>query len=205
MSTYNILETVSHDFRHQSKRSKKVQALLKWTTRWERCQRCKISAAARSCVVTGEGPAKANVLLIGEAPGAVETTFKRPFIGKAGVMLRRELIGCKRCEKIFITNILACRPPKNRDPLPEEAQCCMERVEELVDLLQPRLIVLVGRVAQRHWYDSIMRSRRIDELFVYHPAYLIRQGMNTLKDLKRSSLSPTGDKYRRLRRLIDNY
>lgn len=130
--------------------------------------------------VTGEGPPDAKVILVGEAPGAVESVRLRPFVGKAGQLLRQELLGPIIWYKIFITNILACRPPKNRDPSNEEAEACMVRLQELFTILQPKQIIAVGRVAES-WLSSRVLS--IPLMFVYHPAFLLRSGVNveTLK------------------------
>jgi len=138
--------------------------------------------AATSLTVTGEGPPNAKGILVGEAPGAVEGVYYRPFVGQAGKLLRGPLLGPVICSKVFITNILACRPPKNRDPEIQEGEKCIVRLQELVSILQPKLIVAIGRVAES-WLGSVVRMLPIETTFVYHPAYLLRNGV-TMDSLK---------------------
>lgn len=169
--------------------------------------------------VTGEGPPNAKVVLVGEAPGAVESTRLRPFVGQAGQLLRQGLLSPIICSKIFITNILACRPPKNRDPFSDEEEVCADRLRELFAILQPKLVVAVGRVAETCLIDvalfplsdpSINFIRRIT--FVYHPAFLLRNGV-TIEALskKKIEVGPTKwpsyveqalEQYKQLREII---
>lgn len=155
----------------------------------------------------GEGPADAKAVFVGEAPGAVEGVYTRPFVGRAGQLMRVVLVGKHRCSKVFITNILACRPPKNRDPSIKEISNCMERLEQLLSILKPQLVITVGRVAET-WCEHL--SSQYNLLFVYHPAYLLRNGITVSTNLQQLNYK-TLDKrvvsalkgYQRLRDTLD--
>ena len=102
----------------------------------------------RTNVVFGVGNKKAEILLVGEAPGANEDLQGEPFVGRAGMLLNAMLkaIGLKR-EDVYIANILKCRPPGNRDPLPEEVELCAPFLQQQIALINPKVIVAVGRIA----------------------------------------------------------
>jgi DNA polymerase len=141
--------------------------------------------------VFADGVAAGGVMLIGEAPGRDEDRVGRPFVGRAGQLLDRMLasIGLDRGRNAYITNVINWRPPNNRDPSPEEAALCLPFLRRHIELVEPRLIILLGAVAARHlvgWTDGIMKLRgrwleyRIGETMVplmptLHPAYLLRQ------------------------------
>jgi DNA polymerase len=126
-------------------------------------------------------------LFIGEAPGAEEDRQGEPFVGRAGQLLNNMLlaIGLRR-EQVYIANVLKCRPPKNRDPRPEEAQACEPYLKRQIDLLRPKVIVALGRIAAQNLLKTDtpigkMRGRTyvyadtsIPLLVTYHPAYLLR-------------------------------
>jgi uracil-DNA glycosylase family 4 len=153
------------------------------------CRACGLSAT-RTRTVFGVGPENAPWLLIGEAPGAEEDARGEPFVGQAGRLLDNMLaaLGLSRERDVFIANVLKCRPPGNRDPLPEEVACCEPYLARQVELLSPRVIVVMGRFAaqsllrtqssianlrgRRHAYESGGRS--IPVVVTYHPAYLLR-------------------------------
>ena len=153
------------------------------------CQACPELVANRSQTVFGVGNPEAGLLVIGEAPGADEDRQGEPFVGRAGKLLNNMLlaIGLKR-EAVYIANILKCRPPNNRDPRPEEALHCEAFLQRQISLIQPRLIMVVGRIAaqnllkcdtpigklrgQMHYYES--QSGPIPVIVSYHPAYLLR-------------------------------
>ena len=125
--------------------------------------------------------------MIGEAPGADEDRQGEPFVGRAGKLLTNMLraIGLER-EQVYITNILKCRPPGNRDPRPDEAAACRGYLERQMDLLAPRLVLVVGRIAAQQLLQTdqpigAMRGsvvqlpgRDIPVVVTYHPAYLLR-------------------------------
>ena len=113
------------------------------------CTRCELSAT-RTNTVFGVGSPTADWLIIGEAPGAEEDRRGEPFVGRAGKLLDEMLraIGQTR-DSVFIANILKCRPPNNRDPKPAESAACREYLERQIELVQPRIILAVGKVAAR--------------------------------------------------------
>ncbi len=149
------------------------------------CQRCAL-AESRTQTVFGVGNREADWMIIGEAPGAEEDRRGEPFVGRAGQLLDEMLraIGLDR-ERVFIANILKCRPPNNRDPKQEEADACREYLNHQVALLKPKVILAVGRIAAQQLLgrdDPVGRLRgqrhTVDDVPVvvtYHPAYLLRR------------------------------
>jgi DNA polymerase len=149
------------------------------------CTECPLSEA-RTRAVPGEGSSNARVIFIGEAPGYQEDQQGRPFVGPAGRFLDELLgsIGLKR-EDVFIANMIKCRPPNNRDPLPTEVAACTKYLDRQIELLHPDLIVTLGRYAMNRYFpkESISRVRgkvrtkdgqRI--LPLLHPAAALHQG-----------------------------
>ena len=149
------------------------------------CTDCPLSEG-RTKAVPGEGASDARVIFIGEAPGYQEDQHGRPFVGPAGRFLDELLasIGLKR-EDVFIANMIKCRPPNNRDPLPTEVAACTKYLDRQIELLQPDLIVTLGRYAMGKYFpkESISRIRgkvrtkdgqRI--LPLLHPAAALHQG-----------------------------
>jgi uracil-DNA glycosylase len=150
------------------------------------CTRCAL-AATRSNTVFGVGDRSARWLVVGEAPGADEDRQGEPFVGRAGQLLNAMLraVGLGR-EQVFIANVLKCRPPSNRDPLPEEVRCCLPYLHRQIALLNPRLILCVGRIAAQNLLgvDTALGQLRgrvhelkpfgIPVVVTYHPAYLLR-------------------------------
>ena len=148
------------------------------------CTRCELSTS-RTNTVFGIGNTEADWLIIGEAPGAEEDRRGEPFVGRAGQLLDQMLlaIGESR-DSVFIANILKCRPPDNRDPKPAEAAACRGYLERQIELIQPKIILAVGKIAAQNLLgsdDPVGRMRgRTHELngiplvVTYHPAYLLR-------------------------------
>jgi uracil-DNA glycosylase len=150
------------------------------------CTRCEL-ARGRTQTVFGVGDTRAELLVIGEAPGAEEDLQGEPFVGRAGQLLNSMLraMGHPR-ETVYIANILKCRPPGNRDPKPEESASCRPFLQRQLELLRPRLILAVGRIAAQNLLQTdtpIGRLRGQVHRFVwgavplivtYHPAYLLR-------------------------------
>jgi DNA polymerase len=142
-------------------------------------------AETRTKVVFGVGNPHADLVFIGEAPGRDEDMKDEPFVGRAGQLLDRMLtgIGLGR-EQVYIMNTIKCRPPNNRDPRPEEVQACNLWFEQQLDILAPKLICLLGRVAAQTVLqtDATLGSLRgrwhdyngIPAWVTYHPAYLLR-------------------------------
>jgi DNA polymerase len=150
------------------------------------CRSCALHET-RTQSVFGVGDRQADLLVIGEAPGADEDRQGEPFVGRAGQLLNSMLqaIGLKR-EQVFIANILKCRPPGNRDPKPEEALQCEPFLLRQIELIQPKVILAVGRIAAQNLLHSTeavgkLRNREhrfgeqgIPVIVTYHPAYLLR-------------------------------
>jgi uracil-DNA glycosylase family 4 len=148
------------------------------------CTRCELSAS-RTKTVFGIGNRSADWMIIGEAPGAEEDRRGEPFVGRAGQILDEMLraIGQSR-NSVFIANILKCRPPHNRDPKPSEASECRSYLERQIALVQPKIILAVGKIAAQNLLGSDdpvgrMRGRAHDLngiplVVTYHPAYLLR-------------------------------
>ncbi|MCL6634853.1 MAG: uracil-DNA glycosylase [Peptococcaceae bacterium] len=150
------------------------------------CTRCGLRAGC-SGVVFGEGNPGARLMLIGEGPGADEDRLGRPFVGKAGQLLDRILAACglERFTHTYIANVVKCRPPGNRVPHPEEAGRCLPWLYRQIELVSPRIIVLLGSTALQNLIDpeaKITRMRGqwlvsrsgIKIMPTYHPAALLR-------------------------------
>jgi DNA polymerase len=153
------------------------------------CTACALSETRRRTVF-GVGPRPAPWLLVGEAPGEQEDARGEPFVGPAGRLLDSMLasIGVARERDAFIANVLKCRPPRNRDPLPEEVARCEPYLRRQAELLQPRIVVALGRFAAQALLDTDatiaslrgrvhryeVAGRPIPLVVTYHPAYLLR-------------------------------
>lgn len=148
------------------------------------CPKCEL-ARTRTKAVPGEGNAHARVMLIGEGPGWHEDQQGRPFVGNAGKFLNELLAkaGLER-EDVFITNVVKCRPPGNRDPLPDEIAACAPYLERQIALIDPEVIVTLGRFSMARWFpgERISRihgqpKREGRRLIVpmYHPAAALHQ------------------------------
>lgn len=149
-----------------------------------KCERCAL-AAGRHSVVFGAGNPAADLMFVGEGPGAEEDRQGLPFVGPAGRLLTRiiEAIDMRR-EDVYIANIVKCRPPGNRDPLPTEVLACRGYLEKQIELIQPKVLVALGRVAAQtllgsdlslgrmrgQWYEVHGVATRV----TYHPAALLR-------------------------------
>lgn len=156
------------------------------------CTQCGL-CKTRTQTVFGEGSHHAKLMIIGEAPGANEDLEGEPFVGRAGQLLDAMLasINLKR-DDVFIANILKCRPPENRDPHPDEVATCTPYLKKQIALLQPTLILAVGRVAAQFLLKTTaslgslrgkMHTYQNTPLMItYHPAYLLR----TPKDKKKA-------------------
>jgi DNA polymerase len=148
------------------------------------CKRC-ILSSTRKNAVPGEGPANAEVMLIGEGPGFHEDQQGRPFVGPSGDFLNELLAsaGLKRGD-VFIANVVKCRPPGNRDPQPDEIAACDEYLDRQIALINPKVIITLGRYSMARFFprDKISavhgRARRIDGRVViamFHPAAALHQ------------------------------
>lgn len=148
------------------------------------CHKCPLSQTRTSCVF-GAGSKTAEVLFVGEAPGEQEDLTGTPFVGRSGQLLNTFLdaVGISR-NRVYIANILKCRPPENRDPTPAEEAECIGYLEEQIRLLHPKVIVCLGRIAAAKLIKPDFRiTKEHGEWFerdgrlitaMYHPAYLLR-------------------------------
>ena len=153
------------------------------------CRRCGL-CETRTNVVFGQGVPNAEVLFVGEGPGASEDAQGLPFVGRSGKLLDSylEAIDLSREKNIFIANIVKCRPPENRDPLPEESEACKPWLRQQFQLLRPKIVVCLGRIAAQQLIDSKLsvtkdHGRFFDKngtLFMatLHPAALLRNPRN---------------------------
>lgn len=156
------------------------------------CTRCPLHSS-RTQGVFGVGNRKAQWMIVGEAPGADEDRQGEPFVGRAGQLLTSMLkaIGLQR-EEVFIANILKSRPPNNRDPKPEEVQACIPYLFRQIELVDPTLILCVGRIAAQTLLDTTVtigklrgQLHRLESgrpmIVTYHPAYLLRSPVEKRK------------------------
>lgn len=171
-------------------------ALLDWDALQAQVSRCTACAlhSSRTQTVFGVGNRGADLMLIGEAPGADEDRQGEPFVGRAGKLLNEMLraMGFAR-EQVYIANILKCRPPNNRDPDSSEVQQCEGYLRRQVELVAPRLILALGRIAAHNLLKtqvSLGRLRgdvhhygaaQVPVLVTYHPAYLLRSPQDKAK------------------------
>lgn len=147
------------------------------------CKKCRLSRT-RTKVVPGEGDPESGIMFIGQCPGANEDQQGKPFVGRAGQLLDELLksIGLQR-EKVFITNIVKCRPPENRDPMVDEVRACSPYLERQIRITNPKLIITLGRFASEFFIPEGKISQihgvphRVKGLLVlplYHPAAALR-------------------------------
>ena len=149
------------------------------------CHDCEL-AKYRTNVVPGEGAEDADLLFIGEAPGWHEDQQGRPFVGPAGQFLDQLLasIGLRR-EEVYIANVIKCRPPQNREPLPAEIQTCRKWLDRQIELIQPQMIITLGRCSLSRYFPNESvgkihgKARQLDGVIyypMYHPAAALHQG-----------------------------
>ncbi|RUM90784.1 MAG: uracil-DNA glycosylase [Thermovibrio sp.] len=170
-----------------------------------KCCRCRL-CKHRTHVVFGEGDPQTDLMFVGEAPGEQEDLQGRPFVGRAGQLLTRflNLYGVSR-EKIYITNVVKCRPPNNRNPAPDEIEACYSFLEKQIELISPKVIFCLGAFAARTVLNlpektpiSKIRGkeqkvrvgdREVTVIPTFHPAYLLRNRRGEpefQKDLERA-------------------
>ena len=157
------------------------------------CTRCALHEC-RKQTVFGTGNRNADWMIIGEAPSADEDKQGEPFVGRAGLLLNEMLFaaGYQRAD-VFIANILKCRPPANRDPSAEEIACCQPYLQQQIELIQPKLILAVGRIAAHGLLQTTTQvgrlrgtvhsygEKEIPLIVTYHPAYLLRSPLEKRK------------------------
>jgi uracil-DNA glycosylase family 4 len=149
------------------------------------CRRCKLHALGRSRIVFGVGNPQADLMFVGEAPGADEDMQGEPFVGRAGQLLTKiiESIGLKR-QDVYIANVIKCRPPGNRNPEPDEVEQCEPFLFRQIDNIKPKVVVALGKFAAQSLLrttEPITRLRGREYTYrdailmpTYHPAYLLR-------------------------------
>lgn len=149
------------------------------------CTRCPVLASTRTQTVFGVGNPGARLCFMGEAPGADEDAQGEPFVGRAGQLLNKIIEACRlRREDVYILNTIKCRPPQNRNPLPDEVANCREYLDRQLEIIRPEFICCLGAVAAQALLGTElsigrMRKRFFDYrgsrvLCTYHPAYLLR-------------------------------
>ena len=171
----------------------------------ENCKKCKL-CNNRNSIVLGEGNKNADIMFIGEGPGADEDIQGRPFVGKVGKLMNNAFdgIGIKR-EEVYITNIVKCRPPNNRNPENDEAQACLDYLRNQVILIKPKIIVLLGSVALKNilgmeYKITDARGKWVEKKEIlymptWHPAALLRDEnkkidfWNDLKEIKNKMIN----------------
>ncbi len=171
-----------------SLKSSSLDTIARKISSCTRCQLCQ----TRTNTVPGMGVSNPLVLVIGEGPGYEEDQQGKPFVGPAGQLLDKMLasIGLSRTTNTYIANIVKCRPPQNRDPLPEEAAACRSFLDAQISALKPKLILCMGRISAQHMLETTQgitklrgqwfSYRDIPLMATYHPSALLRN-----QDLKR--------------------
>lgn len=173
---------------------KRMEALIELRDKWEGCDRCRLHKHRKN-IVFGRGNVPADLVIVGEAPGADEDASGKPFVGRSGKDVLRPALEKAEADmsRVFITNLCACRPPENRDPLFDELEACSPRLKATIVIARPRVILVLGRVgaisllgerspmktARGKWYET--KWGKDDKLVVptmvtYHPSFILRDG-----------------------------
>ena len=157
------------------------------------CPNCEL-ARERTQTVPGSGPIPCDLMLIGEAPGKNEDEQGLPFVGRSGALLDQLLADIKLTrDDVYITNVVKCRPPENRDPTPTEVATCGDFLSRQIELVNPRVIVTLGKFAMARWFSGMtisrIRGQAISEsdrwiMPVFHPAYVLRTRLTNLPLIK---------------------
>ena len=182
-----IMDAESDDLHVDSQDNVESMDLVQLRNKVAACQACRLSDS-RTNTVFGAGSEKADLMFIGEGPGAEEDLQGLPFVGRAGKLLSSMIfaLGLER-EDVFISNVVKCRPPNNRDPQPQEAKACSQYLKRQIELISPKIIVALGRVSAQLLLDTELPLARlrgtvhkyhdtdVDLIVTYHPAYLLRK------------------------------
>ena len=175
----------SHGETPQSEELSREDLLADLQERIGTCRLCSL-CEGRTCTVPGYGPLDAKVMVIGEGPGAEEDRQGLPFVGAAGQYLDKwfSAIGLTRGEHLFIGNVVKCRPPGNRDPLPEEISSCMPYLKQQIEIIRPKVLLTVGRISAQALLETgdgigRLRGRVYDFCGIplvptYHPSGVLR-------------------------------
>lgn len=157
------------------------------------CNACGL-CASRNNSVPGEGHSQARLMIIGEGPGATEDAEGRPFVGKAGALLNQALWQADlEREAVFITNVVKCRPPGNRNPVQEEMLACYPYLRKQIEIIKPNLIVVLGKVAAEFLLERPVKITKengkleflpsgLGIMAVLHPAYVLRNQQPAIRD-----------------------
>ena len=164
--------------------SKKLNSLSDLLGNYKNCQRCPLGKT-RSKLVFGNGSMNSKVIFLGEGPGADEDAQGKPFVGRSGRLLTKMInsIGIER-DDVYITNIVKCRPPGNRNPTPAEISCCLPIIKQQLEILNPRLIVTLGNISTKSLIPNLPGITKVHGRFMqyenwtvmptFHPSYLLR-------------------------------
>ena len=167
----------------------KTEQLKGILSKLQTCQNCGL-CQQRIQPVLGAGVPNSGIVIVGEAPGKNEDEQGKPFVGRSGQLLDQmlEAVGLSRNKNVFITNIVKCRPPENRDPTPEECAACRPYLDEILELISPKVILCVGRIASQRLIDPNYRvTRQHGEVYdlngrmvmgTFHPAAILRNPSN---------------------------
>lgn len=170
------------------------------------CQKCELGST-RTNLVFGAGNKNAKLMFVGEAPGEQEDLSGIPFVGRAGKLFDKylEAVGISR-DEVYIANMLKCRPPKNRDPLPAEQDICIEYLREQVKIIKPKMIVCLGRISAMRLispdykitkeHGVWVKKGQYDMTAVYHPSLLLRDPRR--KDEMLADMMEVARRYREL-------
>jgi len=176
-------------------RTQKQELLNKLYEPYKKCQQCPLGKMGRKNIVFGEGNPDAKLMFVGEGPGQKEDELQKPFIGKSGQLLTKvlETVGGKR-EDVFITNVVKCRPPRNRKPLPKESHICTKLLLfEEIRIIAPTVVCTLGSTALQALFgegakitkmqsnifelpasDNFSKNKKILLLPTFHPAFFLR-------------------------------
>ncbi len=164
--------------------AKNINSLSELFEKYKACQRCPLGKT-RNNLVFGEGLSNPSIMFIGEGPGADEDSQGEPFVGRAGRLLTKMIssIGIER-DDVYITNIVKCRPPENRNPTPAEISCCLPIIKKQIEILNPKLIVTLGNIPTKTFitdahgitkaHGKIEHYEKWTLLPTFHPSYLLR-------------------------------
>lgn len=185
----------------------KARVLEEFKREVELCQKCDLRKGCQR-VIFGEGNSDAGIMLIGEGPGREEDRLGRPFVGRAGQLLDKILNACgfDRMNHVYIANIVKCRPPGNRAPLPDEKEYCLPYLYKQIEIIDPKIIILLGATALQGLIDPKARISKMRGMWLmwenryvmptYHPAALLRNP--NLKRPTWEDFKLIVDKYREL-------
>ncbi|MCS5552989.1 MAG: uracil-DNA glycosylase [SAR324 cluster bacterium] len=179
----NITRTFAQIAKQQDS-AKKINTLSDLFEKYKACQKCALGKTRKN-LVFGRGLSNPPVMFIGEGPGAEEDTQGEPFVGRAGRLLTKMIsaIGIERAD-VYITNIVKCRPPDNRNPTPAEISCCLPIIKQQIEILNPKLIVTLGNIPTKTLIPDlpgitkargkIKQYEKWTVLPTFHPSYLLR-------------------------------